>query len=529
MLRRFLCTGLCVTAASTTYAAKPAEPRPIAGLRIGPETTVVSGPLNDLGHPDYIAALNDKLSRDVAPEENFWAAYCEILPRESVGLNWAEKLTTFSGFERACSNPMVPYAPAGTNFEHVNKQLEISMNRPWKRDEAPLIATWLEKNVAQLARATEACSRPKAYAPLITVGENATMVSVLLPHVQQARDTARAFSARAHLALGEGRGDDAWKDVLSLHRLAKHNERSPFLIGNLVGIAISAIARTPTEACLVDRAATPDVLARRCTELSAILGEEQRVPLWIDGERFCVLDITLAIRSRRASVKEMIGLAAVPSPGHWAADGLPEIDFTKAHEAFQSMMLKLGDVNETLEFTNRYYDRIEEAMSLPDFRDRQKAIEALDQESKSTGSADNVGSVAAAFFLGGPDAVESLAQRSVVSQFSAAFAQCHKAQARTIARTRLLHAGSAAQIHFLRTGVDVADSDQLNQAIRQYSNAIGVSLPEMKDPYVGDSFHLAHEKDRLVIYALGDNLKNDGGKTFGEGEGCDDIVVVLKR
>ena len=243
-----------------------------------------------------------------------------------------------------------------------------------------------------------------------------------------------------------------------------------------------------------------------------------------------VLDVTLAIRSHRASVKEVMGLAtSVPAPGNWSADGLPEIDFTKAHEAFQSMMLKLGDVNETLAFTNRYYDRIEEALSQTDYRDRKKAIEALDEESREAGSADKVGSVAAAFFLGGPDAVESLAQRSVVGQVSAAFGQCNKAQARMIARNRLLHAGFAAELYYRQTGTDVANSDQLNQVIRQVSNAAGVSVPEMKDPYAGDSFRLAHEKDRLILFAVGDNEKSDGGKTFGEGEGCDDIVVILKR
>ena len=220
----------------------------------------------------------------------------------------------------------------------------------------------------------------------------------------------------------------------------------------------------------------------RWNELSSIIGGERRSPLWLDSERFSTLDATLAIRSRRVRPEELLSPPVVLSaPGASFEEGL-QIDFSKAQQAFQGMMLKFGDVNETLAFTNRYHDQVAAAFNEPDYRDRQKAIEALDQEYRGAGSADNVGSVAAAFFLGGPDAVETLAQRSVVSLFGAAFTQCAKAEARAITRTRLLHAAFAAELHYRKTGKDVADSDELNQAIKQFAAAADLDLPEMKDP-----------------------------------------------
>jgi hypothetical protein len=51
----------------------------------------------------------------------------------------------------------------------------------------------------------------------------------------------------------------------------------------------------------------------------------------------------------------------------------------------------------------------------------------------------------------------------------------------------------------------------------------------VKDPYNGESFRITRDTNRLIIFSVGDNLKSDGGKTFGEGEGCDDLVVILKR
>jgi hypothetical protein len=193
------------------------------------------------------------------------------------------------------------------------------------------------------------------------------------------------------------------------------------------------------------------------------------------------------------------------------------------------MMLKLGDVNETLVVTNQYYDQVVEAFSKSDYRARQSALKAVNELQSDGGSADDVGSVAAAFFLGGADAVEHLAERSVVKLLSAAFASCNTAEARSVTRNRLLHAAFAAELFYRQTGKDVANSEELNQALANFSLAADVKLPEMKDPYTGDSFRISREKERLVIFALGDNGKSDGGKTFGEGEGCDDIIVVLKR
>src|SRR5436190_11018662 len=218
MLRRFLCTGLCITVSSTALAAKPDEPRPVSGLRLAPETTVVTAPLNNLGYPDYIAFLNEKYASGVSPDENFWTAYSETLPRQQIGDAYFQKLITYPGFERACTIPCEVYTIRPTSVEADSRELDASTSRPWKKSELPRVAAWLENNTAALARASEAIARPKAYAPLITGNDTPTMFAVLLPHVQQTRDTARGLCARAFLALGEGRGDDAWKDVVSLHR-----------------------------------------------------------------------------------------------------------------------------------------------------------------------------------------------------------------------------------------------------------------------------------------------------------------------
>jgi hypothetical protein len=530
MFRHWLCSGLCLAVASTGLAADRKKQRPVAGLRLGPETTIISTPLNDLGYPDYVTALNDRLSEGVAPEENFWTAYDETLPRNVLGDNYFRQLVATPGFERASTITWASYCPEGTDADKANKQLDIAMSRPWKAGECPIIASWLEKNRPALDRITEATRRPKSFAPSITGNAGETMAHVLLPHVQQTRDAARAFNARAFLALSEGRTEDAWQDVLTIQRLAKHQQSSPFVIGSLVGLAISAIGRIPAEAVIAEPSSTPEATLRRWKELAETLGRESRDNSWLMGERFCTLDLTLAIRSARAEPADILGNVTVISPLGTESEGsLFEIDLSKARQSFQSAMLTLGDVNESLIYTNRYLDRIADAFAEPDYLDRRAALQAAQKEFLDGKNPDDLGQVATAFLFGGPDAVSSIAQASVAHHFAATYLQCNNAEARQIARTRLLHAAFAAELHYQSTGTDVTDSGDLDRAIEKFAALAGVTLPEVKDPHSRASFRVMRDDERLVIYGIGENGRSDGGKTFGEGEGCDDLVVVLKR
>jgi hypothetical protein len=42
-------------------AQEKAKPKKLPGLKVDPNTTVLTKPLNPLGFPDYVAALNDEL------------------------------------------------------------------------------------------------------------------------------------------------------------------------------------------------------------------------------------------------------------------------------------------------------------------------------------------------------------------------------------------------------------------------------------------------------------------------------------
>jgi hypothetical protein len=66
-------------------------------------------------------------------------------------------------------------------------------------------------------------------------------INFLLPEVQQSRDLGRVIQLRAHLELMDGRVDDAFATLGLGYQLAHDVARTPFIVNNLVGVAIAGI------------------------------------------------------------------------------------------------------------------------------------------------------------------------------------------------------------------------------------------------------------------------------------------------
>jgi hypothetical protein len=72
----------------------------------------------------------------------------------------------------------------------------------------------------------------------------------LLPDVQVMRTLARALAARFHAEIKSGQIDEAIRTAKTMFAMARHMGEHPTLIGELVGIAIAAIAINPLEEML---------------------------------------------------------------------------------------------------------------------------------------------------------------------------------------------------------------------------------------------------------------------------------------
>jgi hypothetical protein len=341
-------------------------------LVISKETTYITEPLRSDGTPDYLAALNQRLSRGVTPENNaavlFWRAagpgmiqedrrttYFQMLDIPSLPANGDYFLTLEEWGKRHKPKDDQP-ADKLVNY------LSVAMTRPWSKQELPPLAEWLAANDKPMALVVAGSKRPRRYDPLILSDkEEDSLLKAPLGGAQQCRDFARCLVARAMLRVKEGESGKAWDDLLACHRLARLTGEGQCLVEAQVAIAIDGMASIGDQVLLQNAKLTVPRIAKMRASLAALPPMPRMADLTDQGERFIMLDFAI-------SVKRGIG-----------ADS-PDIE-------------KLGlsftwgvDWNIVLRIVNSWYDRFVAAIRKPTRAERQKAIDEAEGDLKREGA-----------------------------------------------------------------------------------------------------------------------------------------------
>ncbi|MCD4728573.1 MAG: hypothetical protein K8R46_12980 [Pirellulales bacterium] len=514
------------TACTTEPSAeeKPAKSRP--AITISKETTFITEPLDADGYPDYVAAMNRHCSRGVTPENNaavlFWKAVgpAEIEPErrekyfEMLGIApLPEKGDYFRPSHKQVelhksAKKNTDTEPKGYYIDPLYEQLDDVVRRPWSSEEFPVWAEWLKINERPMALLTEASKRPRRYDPCF-LHKGGIVIDVPMQSMQY-RDVVRAFAARAMLRTHEGKAAEAWEDLLTCHRLARLVGQGPAMIESLVAITVNRMAEKGDRA-LIEHAKLP------ASRTAAMQRELDSLPPLLDfaevldvGERICFLSYVLPIvrmtpAKRNERLIELEGL------------------YTKSRlKPILDIMGDTGiDWDMVLRTSNSWYDRLVDAFRKPLRADRRKAIDEIDKDIKvlekmvadvksqekippgdlrKVGS-ERVGQVYAVFFI-----PALLCSNNIIDQ-----------SAMDSDLTRL--AFTLARYHADRGSYPA----KLAELTPKYIGAIP------KDIFNNDAdLHYAREGDGYLLYSVGLNGRDDGGKGPGEGtteENCDDIVV----
>jgi hypothetical protein len=526
MYRLAIC---CLLASSVALADDPSAAERI-GLEIGPDTTVISGPLNEFGYPNHLRYLDEQMAAGVTREENFWAGMWEACGNfEGSSPEFIQEVEAKLGIEIGAERKMVNIFDDPATVNRLGEMQGQASSRPWTRDEFPEIAEWLDANADELDLVHEAVTRPKAYSPLVC-GSNyqaTPMIAVLLPHVQGSRDVARQLTARAMLRLAEGDEAGAWDDLLTCHRLANHLGKGWTMIERLVGIAIHAMAQDPTALWLSQSTLPPDELLACWEELAPALAPISFAECVNVGERMMFVDTVLALQTGRVSSRELYGLAETPVQ----SDGLKLFetdilaDLNDAKFKLYDLVMFASDINETLRYGNGMYDDLHRILLLPNHLDRVARMN--DPEGKLAENAAIVGStesVLAEYFLSSDEDFELLPARMMTGLLMPAIKQAEEAQTRMHGKAATLQAAFAVKIAIALTGETPADIASL----RDLGNAVP---PIPLDPYSGGELLLVEDPRGLVIYSVGTDGQDDNGFTFGDlgdtGADLDDQRAIL--
>jgi hypothetical protein len=222
--RFVLATSMALACLANSDAAEPAAQdtavKAKPKITLGKETTNITEPLRPDGYPDYVAALNRRMSQGVTVENNaavllakgfgpgilqdgtqdetYKLLGIEPLPKEG------DYFISRDAFARRWKSKRPADAPPISD-EEVKKQFEVATKRPWTRNEFPVVADWMAVNEGPLKLAVEATKRPRYFWPYVMLQDEIvpTIISVLLEHVQQCREITNVLASRAMLRIAE--------------------------------------------------------------------------------------------------------------------------------------------------------------------------------------------------------------------------------------------------------------------------------------------------------------------------------------
>ena len=501
----------CLAQDKTGDGAKPAAV-PAPKITISKETTWATEPLRPDGFVDYMAVVNRRFGQDVTVENNACVLLYQAMGPSPEGKRQPDRFFQLLGMEplpdegkyfQSLAN-WIREQPKAPDINAVYDMQAKAGERPWKTDEFPLIAAWLKDNEAPLLTVSAATERPCYFSPLVNADNNPDggLIAVLLPGVQRSRELGRALAARAMWELAEGSQVDAWRDLMTMHRLGRLVGQGPTLIEYLVGVAIEAMAINGELRFLSETKLSAKMLAMYRKQLDRLPARAAVADKLDAGERSMGLDAAHRLARCQMNFQELTG------------DGGNDSLIEKLAEGAIAQMV---DWNEVLKPMNRWYDRLVEVGRKPDYLERSVAIRQLDQDLKALVEKRR-GAMALLALLGGPKAITQMTTDVLISLLLPAVNQVLGAEGRAIQK-----------MHSLQIAFALA-------AWRSEHDSYPESLDKLAPKYIAevpmDLFNgLPLKYERTAVgyrfYSVGQNEKDEEGRSYDDMPSGDDLLVRM--
>jgi hypothetical protein len=379
------------------------------------------------------------------------------------------------------------------------------MKRPWSKKEFPLLAGWLAANEKPLALLVVASKRPRRFDPLIP--ENGCVIGALLPALQQYREAGRALTARAMLRVDEGKLDEAWEDLLACHRLARLAGQGTTLIDGLVAIAVDRLACGGDVGFLQAR-----LRPARIARMRADLDQLPPLPKMADkinvAERFMFLDCVGMVA--REGISSISGLSGSSKPqGTFAS----LMDSAATAAVDWDVVLRMG---------NPWYDRMADACGKSTRAERQMAGQKIEDDlRKLAAEARDFKPQGLSVLISPRHAISERIGQIFISLLLPAVWAASTAEDRATMQLDLTRLAFALAAYRADRGTYPA---RLADLAPKYVAAVP------KDIFNASELHYRPEGGGCLLYSVGPNGKDDGGKGMEdrkEGEDWDDLAVRL--
>ncbi len=488
-------------------------------------TTFFTEPVTNEGLVDYAAALNALYGADVTPEEN---AATYLL--KAFGPNHKDEAVR-EAYCRALGVPVMQrdsksfvaisdHPPDGMEISEWLRmrrdQEDLAFSGPWRDDECPIIADWLDRNVATFEFIEQAIRQPHCYLPAIR-GDFIQFGTYLqgAPHCRQA---AILLHSRAMRQLADGNLDGCEEDIVGMLAMADMAGAHPSIVGVLVMHAIEGMAHRATVALCQSGEFSGPRSSEFAQQFEDQLPANSVLPAaYAVGERVFFLDVCSTLLEAQFEDQELIRefVAAYDFREERGGEEVAAVLRALIHSNVEV------DWDESLRCGNRWHDRMAAAfaMSAPAereywlacMRDRMEEMHMRCSAPERvihrlrTGSPQERGRVIAEVLLCTCGSVGLL--EMVIESDKKATARRALSQA-----AFLLAAYRAEHGRFPERIADLPSADGESRWI---------------DPFTGGPLVYRVEGESALFYSLGPNLRDDAGVEHDVYTGADDVSIKL--
>ncbi|HUS48123.1 MAG TPA: hypothetical protein VM098_08385, partial [Phycisphaerae bacterium] len=408
--------------------------------------------------------------------------------------------------------------------DQAKEQLDKAMDGPWAAKDCPEIAKWLNANSRPLGRVGEASRRPRYFIPLVPTGELFQMISMLMPNYSSVREAGRALAARAMMRLKEGDLVGACADLLTVHRLARLISQDNTLLARLVGIGLEATA------CKADKAlAATEPGAKQAKQYLADLSALGPLPQATDAtdvpERFGHLDyvMSLARAARR-------GRKAFLQPLQFLLDPNLEPGLEPGGDPGEPVPNVL-DWDLLLRSFNERFDKLVAVGKQPTHAARQRAAAVFREQAEALRrkvGRRHGGLKGLSKLLRRAATVQPANRREISKELAEALrailepdvTRIHELRDRAVQHFDLAKLALALAVHKAEKGTY---PDKLSALAPAYVKAVP------KDLFTDRPLVYKRQGKGYILYSLGPNMKDDGGKTRDQDPEDFDIVVKVPK
>lgn len=471
---------------------------PSKPLVISPETTFITEPLDAEGHVDYPAAMLAELKAGVTPENNGAILYLQATwpsgldeRQQAVLCDELEmEIPSRNGFTLPDDSPLAEQLQGwldddgGLTFEDSSALLRSASQAPWRREDCPPLAAWLDSQKEDLDRLAELENFSRFYLPSSEFLDepDALLLGHRLIFGGQARHLARALSARAMLAISESRPADAVRDIRTIFVLSRVLPPEESFIHQLVEIAIRRTAISATYALLASGQCDAELLAELAKYHDAH-----------PDDRTFLVSIDRAERYLGLQIAQILAVGGDPT---LLVDAL---DFDI--EAAERWMQVPFDRNAMMRQFNSYYDDFAAAEALENLEDRADALEACDQRLQA--AVENVRD---------PDALTA----AFLDQTERGkFAGDTFAALLIVANTMALRAENEVNLRLRLLRISIA-LEQYRTSNGEYPESLPaltdlLDKAKLQDPFSDGPYQYQRRGDGYLLYSLFLDREDDGG------------------